>query len=53
MKKCTKEMNMHKSVMSIKKNTKINIWKIKNIVQVRDHGYYTENIEVLFIAFVI
>ena len=33
-------MKIQKSVIFVKKNLKINIWKIKNII-VRDHCHYT------------
>ena len=34
-------MKMQKSVISVKKNLKINIWKIKEYHKVRDHCHYT------------
>ena len=33
---------MQKSVIFLKKNLKINIWKMKNIVKERDHGHKRE-----------
>ena len=35
-------MKIKKSVIFIKKNLKINIWKIKKHRQLRDHCHYTE-----------
>ena len=34
-------MKMQKSVIFVKKNLKINIWKIKKYYKVRDHCHYT------------
>ena len=34
-------MKMQKSVISVKKNLEINIWKIKEYHKVRDHCHYT------------
>ena len=47
-------MKMEKSIIYVKKNFKINIWKIKNVKKVRDHCHYTgKYIEALRIAYVI
>ena len=46
-------MKIQKSVIFVKKNLKINIWKIKNIVKLEIIFIIQENIEVLDIAYVI
>ena len=46
-------MKMQKSVIFVKKNLKINIWKLKNIVKLEIIVIMQENKEVLHIAYVI
>ena len=46
-------MEMQKSVIFVKKNLKINIWKIKIIVKFEIIFIVQDNIEVLRIAYVI
>ena len=47
------KLKMQKSVIFVKKNLKINIWKIKNIVKLEIIVIIEENIEKLHIAYVI
>ena len=44
---------MQKSVLFVKKDLKINIWKIKNIVKLEIIVITQENIELLHITYVI
>ena len=44
---------MQKSVIFVNKNLEINIWKIKNILQLEIIVIIWENIEALHIAYVI
>ena len=46
-------MKMQKSVISVKKNLKINIWKIKNIVKLEIIAIKQGNIEMVHIIYVI
>ena len=46
-------MRMQESVIFVKKNFEINIWKIKNIVKLEIIVIIQENLEVLCIACVI
>ena len=46
-------MKMHKSVIFVNKNLKINVWKKKNIVKLEIVVIIQENIEVLHMAYVI
>ena len=46
-------MKMQKSVITVKKNLKINIWKIKNVAKLEIIFIMQENVEVLRIINVI
>ena len=46
-------MKMQKSVIFVKKNLKVNMWQIKNIVKLEIIVIIQGNIEVLRIAYVI
>ena len=46
-------MKMQKSALFVKKNLKINIWKIKNIVKLEIIVIIQGNIEVLLIVYII
>ena len=46
-------IKMQKFIIFVKKNLKINVWKIKNIVNLEITVIIQENIEVLCIAYVI